>query len=145
MDEIMKALKRIKVGKAAGYDKVWSETLRGGGDIMASLFICEESRKDRRRNSDVTERCGLKEDVVTRVERGILQWFGHLERMNEYRLTKQIYRANVCNGKICIREDKFGAMRPRAARPSARRVFATKNSRLLIAERDLLISFPMFR
>ncbi|GBP76936.1 hypothetical protein EVAR_53818_1 [Eumeta japonica] len=27
------------------------------------------SRKDRCRNSDVRERCGLKEDVVTRVER----------------------------------------------------------------------------
>ncbi|GBP15370.1 hypothetical protein EVAR_80548_1 [Eumeta japonica] len=55
---------------------------------------------DRFRNSDVRERCGLKEDVVTIVERGILRWFGHLEGMNEIRLKKQIYRANVCDGKI---------------------------------------------
>ncbi|GBP46324.1 hypothetical protein EVAR_39701_1 [Eumeta japonica] len=57
------------------------------------------SRKDRRRNSDVREQCGLKEDVVTRVERGVLRWFGHLERMNESGLTKQIYRVNVCDEK----------------------------------------------
>ncbi|GBP67906.1 hypothetical protein EVAR_38374_1 [Eumeta japonica] len=57
--------------------------------------------KDRYRNSIVKERCGLQEDVVIRVERGILRWFGHLERMNESRLTKQIYRANVCDEKFC--------------------------------------------
>ncbi|GBP61235.1 hypothetical protein EVAR_45254_1 [Eumeta japonica] len=58
------------------------------------------SREDRCRNSNVGERYGLKEDVVTRVERGMLRWFGHLDRMNESRLTKQIYRANVCDGKV---------------------------------------------
>ncbi|GBP79407.1 hypothetical protein EVAR_61832_1 [Eumeta japonica] len=41
----------------------------------------------------------LKEDVVTRVERGMLWWFGHRERMNENRPTKQMYRAKVCDGK----------------------------------------------
>ncbi|GBP23536.1 hypothetical protein EVAR_12817_1 [Eumeta japonica] len=43
---------------------------------------------------------GLKEDVVTKVERSMLRWFGHLERMNESGLTKQIYRANVCDEKV---------------------------------------------
>ncbi|GBP13915.1 Nose resistant to fluoxetine protein 6 [Eumeta japonica] len=57
--------------------------------------VCEVSRKDRCRNSDVRERCGLKKDVVTGIERGMLRWFGHLERTNETRLTKQVYRANV--------------------------------------------------
>ncbi|GBP07999.1 hypothetical protein EVAR_78123_1 [Eumeta japonica] len=41
--------------------------------------MCGVSQKDRRRNSDVKERCSLKEDVVTRVEKGILRWFRHLE------------------------------------------------------------------
>ncbi|GBP03576.1 hypothetical protein EVAR_101885_1 [Eumeta japonica] len=61
--------------------------------------VCGLSRKDRCRNSDVRERCGLKEDVVTRVERGMLWWFDHLERMNESRPTKQIYKANLCDGE----------------------------------------------
>ncbi|GBP15970.1 hypothetical protein EVAR_12550_1 [Eumeta japonica] len=38
MDEIMKAIKRMKVGKAAGYDRVSSDMLRGLGDIVASLL-----------------------------------------------------------------------------------------------------------
>ncbi|GBP30069.1 hypothetical protein EVAR_14586_1 [Eumeta japonica] len=38
MDEIMKALKRIKIRKAVGFDRVSSETLRDGGIIMASLL-----------------------------------------------------------------------------------------------------------
>ncbi|GBP32165.1 hypothetical protein EVAR_80933_1 [Eumeta japonica] len=66
---------------------------------MRSLrSICGVSRKDRCRNSDVRERCGLKENVVTRVEGGMLRWFGHLERVNESKLTKQ--NANVCDGKV---------------------------------------------
>ncbi|GBP03393.1 hypothetical protein EVAR_101773_1 [Eumeta japonica] len=32
----------------------------------------------------------------------MLWWFGHLERMNEGRLTKQIYRANVRDGKETV-------------------------------------------
>ncbi|GBP17021.1 hypothetical protein EVAR_8093_1 [Eumeta japonica] len=54
------------------------------------------------RNGDARERCGLKEDVVTGVERGMLRWFGHLERMSESRPTKQINRANVCDGKVTL-------------------------------------------
>ncbi|GBP74763.1 hypothetical protein EVAR_45091_1 [Eumeta japonica] len=38
MDEIMKAVKRMKVNKAAEYDTVWSETLRGDGDMVISLL-----------------------------------------------------------------------------------------------------------
>ncbi|GBP64519.1 hypothetical protein EVAR_53018_1 [Eumeta japonica] len=30
----------------------------------------------------------------------MLRWFGHLGRMNESRLRKQIYRANVCDGNV---------------------------------------------
>ncbi|CAG9108979.1 unnamed protein product [Plutella xylostella] len=36
MKEIMDALKRIKVGKSAGYDRVSLEMLRGGGGVAAS-------------------------------------------------------------------------------------------------------------
>ncbi|GBP06205.1 hypothetical protein EVAR_3564_1 [Eumeta japonica] len=60
---------------------------------MRSLrSMCGVSRKDRCRNSDVRERCGLKEEVVNRVERGT--------RTNDSRLTKKRYKANVCGGKV---------------------------------------------
>ncbi|GBP32435.1 Indole-3-acetaldehyde oxidase [Eumeta japonica] len=49
---------------------------------------------------DVREWSGSKEDGVTRVERGMLRWFGHLERMNKSRLAKQICRGNVCDRNV---------------------------------------------
>ncbi|GBP33070.1 hypothetical protein EVAR_18548_1 [Eumeta japonica] len=75
---------------------------------MSSKAIYEASGKDLI-NSHIQsgtalvpcrERCGLKGDVVTGVERGVLRWFGHLQRMDESRLTEQFYRANVCDGKV---------------------------------------------
>ena len=35
----------------------------------------------------IRKRCGLKEDVVTKVEKSMLRCFGHIERMSERRLT----------------------------------------------------------
>ncbi|GBP22613.1 hypothetical protein EVAR_13893_1 [Eumeta japonica] len=58
--------------------------------------MCGMPLKDRCRNSNVREHCGLEKDVVNRVEKSVLRWLGHLERMKERKLTKQIYRANVC-------------------------------------------------
>ncbi|GBP75715.1 hypothetical protein EVAR_58808_1 [Eumeta japonica] len=52
-------------------------------EMQSLRRMCGVSRKDRCRNSDVRERCCLKEGVVTRVKRVILGWFGHLERMNQ--------------------------------------------------------------
>ncbi|CAH0597853.1 unnamed protein product [Chrysodeixis includens] len=54
---------------------------------------------DRIRNDAIRERCGVKEDIVTRIEKGMLKWFGHVERMNKRRLTKQIYECSV-NGVV---------------------------------------------
>jgi hypothetical protein len=37
----------------------------------------------------------VKDDVVTKIEKNMLRWFGHVERMYERRLTKEIYEADV--------------------------------------------------
>ena len=50
---------------------------------------------DRVNNSIIREQCGVKEDVVTKIEKGMLRWFGHAERMDERRLTKEIYEATL--------------------------------------------------
>ncbi|GBP52205.1 hypothetical protein EVAR_87590_1 [Eumeta japonica] len=62
--------------------------------------MCGVFQKGRCRNSAARERCGLKEDVMIRVERGMLRCLAIWERKNESRLTKQIYRANMCDGKV---------------------------------------------
>jgi hypothetical protein len=51
---------------------------------------------DRVRNEVVVrEECSAKKDVVTKIVKNMLRWFGHVERMDERRLTKEIYEADV--------------------------------------------------
>jgi hypothetical protein len=40
------------------------------------------------------EECGMKKNVVTKIEKNMLKLFGHLERMDERRLTKEIYETD---------------------------------------------------
>ena len=54
------------------------------------------------RNEVIRERCGLKEDVVTKVEKSMLRWFGHVERMSERRLIKEIYVADVSEPTLTL-------------------------------------------
>ncbi|KAM3959351.1 LOW QUALITY PROTEIN: uncharacterized protein ACR2FA_006652 [Aphomia sociella] len=55
---------------------------------------------DRVRNNVIRDVSGLKEGLVTRIEKGMLRWFGHVERMNDKRLCKRIYTAEV-TGRVC--------------------------------------------
>ncbi|GBP40982.1 hypothetical protein EVAR_26063_1 [Eumeta japonica] len=57
--------------------------------------VCGVCLKDRCRDNDVRKQCGLKEDVATKIEKGMLQWFGYMQKMNERRPPKLTYRANV--------------------------------------------------
>jgi hypothetical protein len=43
----------------------------------------------------IREECGVKDDVVNKIEKNMLRWYGHVERMEERRLTKEIYEANL--------------------------------------------------
>jgi hypothetical protein len=37
----------------------------------------------------------VKEDAVSKIEKNMLRWFGHVERMDERRLIKEIYDPDV--------------------------------------------------
>ncbi|GBP61208.1 hypothetical protein EVAR_37472_1 [Eumeta japonica] len=68
---------------------------------MRSLrSTCGVSRNDRCRKSNVREHSGLTGDIETREERAMLRGVWQSEKMNEIRLTKQIYGANTCVGKV---------------------------------------------
>ena len=57
--------------------------------------ICGVSRLDRLRNDVVRERVGVPEKLSNRVDRKVLKWFGHVERMGSERLTKKVYVSEV--------------------------------------------------
>ncbi|GBP32264.1 hypothetical protein EVAR_86096_1 [Eumeta japonica] len=72
-DSVKKSVMKVNIRKTKmserGESTTECEDQRGRDAISAVCIMCEVSRKDRCRSSDVRERCGSKEDVVTRVER----------------------------------------------------------------------------
>jgi hypothetical protein len=52
------------------------------------------------RNEVIREECGVKEDVVIKIEKNMLRCFSHVERVNERRLTKEIYEADVGSNAV---------------------------------------------
>ena len=57
---------------------------------------------DRWRNEVVRERVGVPESLSKRVDRKVLKWFGHVERLGGERLTKRVYMSEVCLGPLFI-------------------------------------------
>ena len=50
------------------------------------------------RNAIIRNRYGCELSVQERIERNVLKWLGHVERMGEERLVKGAYRGNVERG-----------------------------------------------
>jgi hypothetical protein len=56
---------------------------------------------DKERNEVIRHECSVKEDVVIKIERNMLRWFGHVEKMDERRLTEGIY-VTVLSGNAAM-------------------------------------------
>lgn len=77
---------------------VWqkkNESRLNAVEMRSLRNMCGLRLVDRVRNSVIREKCGLKEDVVMKVRKGMLRWFGHIERMSESRVTKGIYKSKL--------------------------------------------------
>lgn len=48
------------------------------------------SRRDRVRNEEIQQRIGIEGSLATDIERQQLMWYGHVQRMDDTRLPKQI-------------------------------------------------------
>ena len=53
------------------------------------------SRMDRVRNEVVRQRTDVNGTLANRVDRSVLRWFGHMERMEDERLVKRVMKARV--------------------------------------------------
>ena len=47
------------------------------------------SRMDRVRNEEVLRRAGIEMELMSRADQRVLRWFGHTERMDDYRIRKE--------------------------------------------------------
>ena len=48
---------------------------------------------DRVGNEEVRRRAGTERELASRADQRILRWFGHVERMDEYRLARRVLMA----------------------------------------------------
>ena len=53
------------------------------------------SRMGRVRNEDVSRRAGIERHLAGRVDQRVLRWFGHMERMDEYRMAERVLMADI--------------------------------------------------
>ena len=58
------------------------------------------SRMDRVRNEEVCRRAGIERELVSRADQRVLKWFGHVEIMDEYRMTRRVLMAKVIGGWV---------------------------------------------
>ena len=65
---------------------------------LRSLFGV--SRMDRDRNEEVCRRAGIERELASRADQRVLRWFGHVERIDEYCMTKRVLMAEVSGGRV---------------------------------------------
>ena len=57
------------------------------------------SRMDRVRNEEVRRRAGIERELASRADQRVLRWFGHVERMDEYRMARRVLMVEVSGGR----------------------------------------------
>ena len=58
------------------------------------------SRMNRVRNEEVRRRAGIERELASRVDQRVLRWFGHVERMDEYRIARRVLMAEVSGRRL---------------------------------------------
>ena len=58
------------------------------------------SRMDIVRNEEVRWRAGIERVLVSRADKRVLRWFGHVERIDEYRMARRVLMAEVSGGRV---------------------------------------------
>ena len=58
------------------------------------------SRIDRVRNEEVCRRAGTERELASRADQRVLRWFGHVERMDEYRMARTVLVAEVSDERV---------------------------------------------
>ena len=45
-------------------------------------------------------RAGIERELANRAEQRLLRWFGHVERMDDYRMARMVLMAEVSGGRV---------------------------------------------
>ena len=45
-------------------------------------------------------RAGIERELTSRADQRVLRWWGHMERMDEYRIVRRVLMAGVSGGRV---------------------------------------------
>ena len=45
-------------------------------------------------------RAGIEGELASRTDQGVLRWFGHVERIDDYRMARRVLMADVSGGRV---------------------------------------------
>ena len=69
-------------------------------EMKCSRSLVGVSRMDRVRNEEVLRRAGIENELASRADQRVLRWFGHVERMDAYRVARRVLMAEVSGGRV---------------------------------------------
>ena len=52
------------------------------------------------RNEELRKRAGIERELKSRADQRVLRWFGHVERMKEYRMARRVLMAELSGGRV---------------------------------------------
>ena len=52
------------------------------------------------RNEEVHRRAGIERELARKTDQRVVRWFGHVDRMNEYRMARRVLMAEVSGGHV---------------------------------------------
>ena len=55
---------------------------------------------ERVRNEEVRRRARIERELGSRADQRVLRCFGHVERLDEYRMAKRVLMVEVCGGRV---------------------------------------------
>ena len=69
-------------------------------EIKCLRSLVGVSRMDRVRNEELRRRAGIERELASRADQRVLRWFGHVERLDEYRMARKVLMAEVSGGQV---------------------------------------------
>ena len=52
------------------------------------------------RNEEVRRRAGIERELASIADQRVLRWFGHVERIDDYRMARRMLMAEVSGGRV---------------------------------------------
>ena len=69
-------------------------------EIKCLRSLVGVSLMNRVRNEEVHRRAGIKMELASRADQRVLRWFTHVERMDDYHMTRRVLMAEVSGGRV---------------------------------------------